>query len=69
MDGTELIRLPQLEAMTGRKCSSIYEDMAAGRMPKPIKIGPRSVAWLRSDVEAWIAQRVAQRDQALEGAK
>lgn len=64
MDKPELIRLPQLEAMTGRKRSSIYEDMAAGRMPKPIKLGPRAVAWLRSDVDAWIAERVAQRDQA-----
>lgn len=62
METAELIRLPQLEALTGRKRSSIYSDMAAGRMPRPIKIGPRSVAWLRADVEAWLAERVAQRD-------
>lgn len=62
MEKAELIRLPQLEAMTGRKRSSIYSDMAAGRLPRPIKIGPRSVAWLRADVETWLAERVAQRD-------
>ena len=63
-DKAELIRLPQVEAMTGRKRSSIYEDMAAGRMPKPIKVGPRAVAWLRADIEAWLAERVAERDTA-----
>lgn len=66
MEKTELIRLRQLEELTGRKRSSIYSDMAAGRMPRPIKIGPRAVAWMRADVETWLAERVAQRDQITE---
>lgn len=57
-----IIRLPELQAITGRPRSSLYEDMAAGRMPKPIKLGPRAVGWLRADVEQWLAARVAERD-------
>jgi prophage regulatory protein len=58
-----VIRLHELEKLTGRKRSSVYEDMAAGRLPKPIKIGPRAVGWLRSDIDKWLAGRVAERDQ------
>ncbi len=57
-----VVRLPEVVQLTGRKRSSIYEDMAAGRMPRSIKLGPRSVGWLRADIEAWIAARVAERD-------
>jgi prophage regulatory protein len=59
----EVIRLHELEKLTGRKRSSVYEDMAAGRLPKQIKIGPRAVGWLRSDIDEWLSERVAERDQ------
>ena len=62
-DAGEVIRLHELEKLTGRKRSSVYEDMAAGRLPKQIKIGPRAVGWLRSDITKWLASRVAERDQ------
>lgn len=64
LQGTgEVIRLHELEKLTGRKRSSVYEDMAAGRLPKQIKIGPRAVGWLRCDIDKWLASRVAERDQ------
>ena len=57
-----VLRLRDVESLTGRKRSSIYEDMAAGRMPRSIKLGPRAVGWLRADIESWLAARVAERD-------
>jgi len=33
-----LLRLPEVIEQTGRKRSSIYEDMARGEFPKPVKI-------------------------------
>ncbi len=33
----------------------------AGRFPKRIQLGQNRVAWLRSEIEAWIAERVANR--------
>lgn len=59
-----IIRLPELRALTGRGRSAIYADMAAGRLPRPIKLGARSVGWLRAEVDAWIAARIAERDAA-----
>ncbi|HVY20675.1 MAG TPA: AlpA family phage regulatory protein [Bauldia sp.] len=34
----------------------------AGRFPKRIKLGMNRVAWLLTEVEAWIDERIAQRD-------
>jgi prophage regulatory protein len=59
----EVIRLPEMEKLTGRKRSSIYEDMAAGRLPRTIRLGPKSVGWFRKDVVRWQAERLAERDQ------
>jgi prophage regulatory protein len=42
------LRLPQVETLCGRKRSSIYQDIAAGKFPKPIKLNPpngRAVGW------------------------
>lgn len=59
-----ILRLPEVEALTGRKRASIYEDMAAGRLPRNVRIGPRAVGWLRADIERWLQERVAERDAA-----
>lgn len=56
-----LLRLPEVEAMTGLRKSSIYE--MAGRtppaFPKPIKLSCRAVCWPASAIDAWIAERIA----------
>ena len=33
-----------------------------GRFPRRIQVGPNRVGWLLSEVESWIAARVAERD-------
>lgn len=57
-----ILRLPEVEVLTGRKSSSIYEDMAAGRLPQSVKIGPRSVGWFRSDILSWQAKKAKERE-------
>jgi len=59
----KICRLPQVEEMTGRKRSAIYREISEGRFPKPIKLGPRAVGWLSDEVQSWIKQRIAERDQ------
>jgi prophage regulatory protein len=48
-----LLRLPEVIRETGRSRTRIYVDIAAGHFPKPLKIGPRAVAWRSSDIERW----------------
>lgn len=58
-----LLRLPAVKAATGLSRSTIYDWMAKGQFPKPIPLGGNLVAWLASEIEAWIQTRVAARGE------
>lgn len=53
-----MLRRKEVEAITGRGRSAIYEGIANGTFPKPVKIGARAVAWPESVIRAWIAERM-----------
>lgn len=53
-----VIRLPAVLARVGISRSSIYAAIARNAFPAPISLGPRSVGWLESDVDEWLAARV-----------
>jgi prophage regulatory protein len=50
-----LLRRREVEAMTRLSRSTIYELMARGDFPRPVRIGQRAVAWREDAVSAWIA--------------
>lgn len=52
-----LIRLPIVIALTGRKRSSIYNDISLNLFCKPVKIGARAVAWKLGEVREWLASK------------
>ncbi|WP_347460339.1 AlpA family transcriptional regulator [Acinetobacter thermotolerans] len=54
-----LIRRKEVQNKTGLGTSSIYALMAEGKFPKSIYISSRRVAWLESDIDSWIAERIA----------
>ncbi|MCC7000883.1 MAG: AlpA family transcriptional regulator [Gemmatimonadaceae bacterium] len=56
--GSTILRLRNVQARTGLARSTIYQRMKCGEFPVQISLGPRSVGWLESDIEAWIASRV-----------
>lgn len=53
-----MIRRKEVEAITGRSRSAIYEGMAAGTFPKPVKIGARAVAWPESVIRKWVEDKI-----------
>lgn len=53
-----MLRLPQVKLKTGRAVSTIWKDVKEGTLPPPISVGPRSVAWRESELQAWIDARV-----------
>lgn len=57
-NGERFLRLPEVEFRTSQKKSAIYAGMKTGAFPKNLKTGPRSSAWLESEINAWIADRV-----------
>ncbi len=54
-----ILRRKELEQFIGLSRSSIYEAMAQGEFPKPIRIGKRAVGWRQSTIDAWLAERAA----------
>jgi prophage regulatory protein len=62
MEQIVLIRKKELLERMKLKDSAIYWAMARGEFPRPIKIGPRAVAWIESEINDWIASRIAKRD-------
>jgi prophage regulatory protein len=60
-----VLRLKATEQKTGLKCASIYERMAAGTFPRPVKLGERAVGWIEHELDEWLAARIADRDQAV----
>ncbi len=54
-----LDRLPAVQARINASKTSIYAWVRSGDFPQPVKLGPRAVAWRRSDVDAWINSRTS----------
>ncbi|MCW2474517.1 MULTISPECIES: AlpA family transcriptional regulator [unclassified Symbiopectobacterium] len=63
MTSHQLLRLKQVREKTGLKRSQIYLYMKTDDFPKSIKIGPTSVAWLESEINEWIEQKLSGRSQ------
>ena len=68
-----ILRRRQVEARTGISHSSIYAKMKEDpkrpkdfdpSFPKPINLGQKSVGWIESEIEAWLAARIQQSRQA-----
>lgn len=57
-----ILRRDAVERATGLSRSTIYEMVNRGKFPQPVKLSARSVGWLASEVEGWIAARIAHRD-------
>ena len=59
-----VLRLPEVKLRTGKSQSAIYAEMVTGTFPKSIPLGPQTRGWLESEINSWIAARVAARDKA-----
>lgn len=59
----QLLRLPAVIERTGLSRSSIYRRINED-FPKPVPLGKHAIAWLASDIDRFIAARVADRDKA-----
>ncbi|MGE4297117.1 MAG: helix-turn-helix transcriptional regulator [Desulfovibrionaceae bacterium] len=48
---TGLLRLPQVLALIPVSKSAWWQGVKEGRYPAPVKLGPRTTAWRRRDLE------------------
>jgi prophage regulatory protein len=52
------LRLPEVKLLTGLSKSSLYSLIRANSFPAPVRLGPRTVAWVRSEIKQWAAERI-----------
>ncbi len=52
------LRLSEVRKRVPYSRATIYRLMTQGQFPRPYGLGARAVAWLESEIDAWIAVRV-----------
>jgi prophage regulatory protein len=57
------IRLREVCTRVGLRRSSIYRLIGLGYFPKQVKLSERTVAWVESEVEAFLESRIEDRDR------
>ncbi|NRA82177.1 MAG: AlpA family transcriptional regulator [Pseudoalteromonas sp.] len=57
-----LIKLKEVMQKTSLGHSSIYKFIAEGTFPKQVSLGAKSVAWVESEVDDWIIERIDSRN-------
>lgn len=54
-----LLRLEAVKARTSLSRSTIYAYIREGRLPPPVALTARCVAWIEAEIDCWIAERIA----------
>lgn len=57
------IKLAEVKTLTTLSTSEIYRRIAAGTFPAQVTLGPKSVAWIEAEVNAWCEARIAERSE------
>lgn len=58
-----LVRLPEVQRRTGYSKAWLYRLISQKRFPQSVKIGIRSIAFIESEIDEWINQRIAESRQ------
>jgi prophage regulatory protein len=70
-----ILRIRDVMAKTGLSQSQVYELIARSEFPMQLKLGPKAVGWVESEIEAWIKDKMdarahdAKSNRALQNAK
>ena len=59
------IKMKEVMAKTGLARATIYKYIANNKFPKSVSLGDRAVAWIENEVEEWMLERIAERDEAV----
>lgn len=52
------LRLNEVQERVGLGRTSIYKMMSEGKFPKPVNTLGRNVAWLDSEIDEWMMDRI-----------
>lgn len=57
------LRLPEVIHQCGLSRSTLYDLIARDAFPAQVSLGGKNVAWLQSEVTAWMSERIAHRNR------
>ena len=69
VDAPRFLRKQEVVQRVGIPASSIYELMSRGVFPRPVRISPRLVAWIESEIIDWQRARIEERNAAASKAR
>ncbi|MCQ0572264.1 AlpA family transcriptional regulator [Klebsiella pneumoniae] len=55
-----LIRFDEVQKRTGYSKAWIYRLLKENRFPQSVKIGSRAIAFIESEIDEWVNQRIAE---------
>jgi len=56
----QYIRAQELAAMLAVHRTTLWRWVHDGHLPRPVKLGPNTVAWESTQIDAWLAAREAE---------
>jgi prophage regulatory protein len=57
-----LIRIGEVKHLTGLSTATVYRKISTKEFPRPVRLGVAARAWPLSEVQDWIAGRIAVRE-------
>ena len=54
---TEMLRAPEVMALTGLARTSIWRRVRAGTFPAPLELGKNSIGWPAPLIHRWLMER------------
>jgi len=61
----KFLKVDEVMATTTLSRSSIYRMMSEGKFPKQHQIGDKRSVWLKSDIEAWMEEKVINKNEKI----
>ena len=58
-----ILRLPEVLRAVGLSRSQWYHLISLKKAPAPVPLGQKSRGWLECEVQSWIRERIAARDE------
>jgi prophage regulatory protein len=62
------LRIREVSRVTGLPRATIYEMAAKGTFPRQVRLSPRAVGWVESEILDWQRSKIALRDASVEQA-
>jgi prophage regulatory protein len=54
------IRIKEVLSITSLSQSELYRRIKTGAFPAQVKLAPGHSVWVQSEVDAWVAERIAE---------